>query len=184
MNIGHINLEKSLRGIGEHFVCLIDALHHLELRQYLLVQNVTLAKRLDMIAGVTVGPVVTTAITAACCLPHVDIVHIHHPAAVQSGLILTLTRSMPFVLTHRGPVPGLNPVTQSAYRRAAAVVCADDDTAAALLDYDPCLRIDVVPDATLPACDTEAYAGCRSAALHLEIYRRAAAKWRMPSLMV
>lgn len=184
MIIGHINLEKSLHGIGEHFVCLVDALHRQGVQQHALVRNVTLAKRLDAIAGVTVGPVVTTAITATCCMPRVDLVHVHHPSAGQAGLLLTLTRSIPYVLTHRGPMPGRNPVTQSAYSRAATIVCVDPADASALVDFDPGLAVNVVPDAIRPAGESEAHPGCRAAALHMRVYRRAAEKSRIPALLL
>ena len=51
VHIGHINLAKSFNGAGEHFVVLIEALQKLGVRQYLLVGNVALAKRLDLIAA-------------------------------------------------------------------------------------------------------------------------------------
>jgi len=182
--VGHINLKKSMHGIGGHFVSLVEALRQLGAEQHVLVRNVTLARRLDTIAGVTVGPVVTTAITAACCMPHVDVVHVHHPEAGQAGLLLTLTRSIPYVLTHRGPLPGMNPVTQSAYRRAAAIVCAERLDASALVKFNPGLRVYIVPDAGRPVTDDEAYVGCRAAARYVRVYQRAAEKWRMPALLL
>lgn len=126
MQVGHINLAKSFNGAGEHFVSLVETLQELGLQQYVLVGNVSLAKRLDLIDGVTVGPVVRSAVMAYCLMPHLDVVHIHDPSEGQSGLLLTLTRSIPFVLTHRGELPGRNPLTQAIYKRASGIVYQSD----------------------------------------------------------
>ncbi|MCP5091688.1 MAG: glycosyltransferase family 4 protein [Gammaproteobacteria bacterium] len=130
MHIGHINLAKSFNGAGEHFVKLIEALQKLGVQQYILVGNVALAKRLDLVADVTVGPVVRSAVMAYCLMPHLDLVHVHDPAEGQSGLLLTLTRSIPFVLTHHGHSPGKNPLTQAVYKRASGIIYQSDADAA------------------------------------------------------
>lgn len=130
MHVGHINLAKSFNGTGEHFVRLIEALQRQGTKQHVLVRNVALAKRLDIIDDVTVGPVVRSAVTAYCLMPRLDVVHIHDPAEGQSGLLLALTRSIPFVLTHRGQSPGKNPLAQAVYRRASGIIYQDDADAA------------------------------------------------------
>lgn len=130
MYLGHINLAKSFNGAGEHFVSLIDALQQLGVRQYILVGNVALAKRLDLIDDVTVGPVVRSAVMAYCLMPHLDVVHVHDPSEGQSGLLLTLTRSIPFVLTHHGESPGKNPLAQAVYKRASGIIYQGDADAA------------------------------------------------------
>lgn len=130
MQIGHINLAKSCNGAGECFVYLIEALRNLGVRQYVLVRNVALAKRLDAVDDVTVGPAVRSAVTAYCLMPQVDLVHVHDPSDGQSGLLLTLTRSIPFVLTHRQNLPGRKPLTQAVYRRAAGIIYQRDADAA------------------------------------------------------
>ena len=94
MHIGHINLAKSFNGAGENFVKLIEALQEQGVMQYILVRNVALAKRLDLIDNVTVGPTVRSAIMAYCLMPHVDVVHVHNGSDGQAGLLLTLTRSV------------------------------------------------------------------------------------------
>ncbi len=147
MRVGHINLETSFNGTGEHFVSLVESLREAGVEQYVLVRNVTLAKRLDAVAGVTVGPVVRSPVTACCLMPRVDIVHIHDAAATQAGLLLTLTRSIPYVLNHAGAPPGnRNPLTHAVYRRALRVLCRDDGDASILRHYDPSLRLEIVPD--------------------------------------
>ncbi|MDH3616418.1 MAG: glycosyltransferase [Gammaproteobacteria bacterium] len=130
MHIGHINLAKSFNGAGEHFVSLVEALQSRDVQQYVLVRNVALAKRLDLLDDVTVGPAVRSAVMAYCLMPHLDLVHVHNPSEGQSGLLLTLTRSIPFVLTHRDVPPGKNPLTQAVYRRAAGIIYQGDADAA------------------------------------------------------
>lgn len=126
MHIGHINLSKSFNGAGEHFVNLVEALQEHSVQQHVLVRNVALAKRLDLVQRVSVGPTVSSAVMAYCLMPAVDIVHVHDPSDGQSGLLLALTRSIPFVLTHRDEAPGKNPVMQAVYRRAAGIVYRSD----------------------------------------------------------
>ncbi|MGB5627550.1 MAG: glycosyltransferase [Woeseiaceae bacterium] len=130
MQIGHINLAKSSNGAGKHFVNLVEALQALDMRQHVLVRNVALAKRLDLVEGVTVGPAVRSAVMAYCLMPPVDVVHIHDPSEGQSGLLLTLTRSIPFVLTHRDASQLRNPLAQAIYRRASGIVYQGDVDAA------------------------------------------------------
>lgn len=130
MHIGHINLAKSFEREGGHFVELIEALQAQGTQQHVLVGNVELAKRLDQLENVAVGPVVRSAVTAYCLMPAVDVVHVHDPSAGQSGLLLTLTRSIPFVLTHEDQAQARNPLAKAVYRRAAGLVYAGDADAA------------------------------------------------------
>lgn len=126
MYIGHINLAKSFNGAAEHFVNLIEALQRLDTEQYVLVRSIGLAKRLDLVDNVTVGPTVRSAVTAYCLMPAVDVVHIHDPADGQAGLLLTLTRSIPFVLTRHDNAPGSGPLSRAIYRRAAGMIYESD----------------------------------------------------------
>lgn len=147
MRVGHINLATSFNGTGEHFVSLVEALEQAGVEQHVLVRNTALAKRLDAIEGVNVGPVVRSAVTACCLMPSCDLVHMHDPAAAQAGLLLTLTRSIPFVLTHRSSgVIGKNPLTQAIYKRASGIICLDESDIALLRHYEPTLRLHIVPD--------------------------------------
>lgn len=130
MHIGHINLAQSVNGAGDYFVKLVESLQKLGVQQYVLVANVALAKRLDPLDDVTVGPLVRSAVMAYCLMPRLDLVHVHDPAEGQSGLLLTLTRSIPFVLTHDGRSPGKNPLTQAVYKRASGIIYQSDADAA------------------------------------------------------
>ena len=126
MYVGHINLAKSCNGWGEHFVGLVEALDDQGVSQHVIVRSSALAKRLDLVENVTVGPTVRSAVMAYCLMPGVDVAHIHDPADGQAGLLLALTRSIPFVLTRRGRSPGRNPLAQAMYRRAAGFVYLGD----------------------------------------------------------
>lgn len=130
MYIGHINLAKTQNGAGEQFVQLIDALQSHGTRQYVLVRNAALARRLAAIEDVTVGPSIRSAVMACCLMPPVEVVHVHGAADGQAGLLLTLTRSIPFVLTRDDELPGRSPITQAIHRRASGVVYQSDDDAA------------------------------------------------------
>lgn len=126
MYIGHINLAESFNGAGEHFVGLIESLRRHSFEQYVLVRNVDLAKRLDLIDGVTVGPAIRSAITAYCLMPAVDVVHIHDTKSAPAGLLLTLTRGVPFVMTrHCEPGSAMNPLASVVQNRAAGFIDED-----------------------------------------------------------
>lgn len=127
MYLGHINLAESFNGAGEHFVRLIESLQKYNVEQYVLVRNIALAKRLDLIDGVTVGPVVRSPVTAYCLMPHVDVVHIHDRSSWSAGLLLTLTKTIPFTLTRRVSLDTTkNPLYQAAVKRASGFIEEND----------------------------------------------------------
>lgn len=147
MNIGHINLAPGFDNTAAHFVLLVEALHDAGVTQHILVRDAALARRLRLIEGVTVGPVVHSTVMAYCLLPHVDVAHAHDLGAGHAGLLLALTRSIPYVLTHRGRVAtSLSPLLQSIYRRAFRVLCQDDAELAMLRHWLPGIAIDVLPE--------------------------------------
>ena len=126
MYIGHINLAETFNGAGEHFVRLIESLRQHSFEQYVLVRNVDLAKRLDMVDGVTVGPVTRSAITAYCLMPAVDVIHIHDTKSASAGLLSILTRGVPYVMTrHSEPGNNMNPLTTAVQNRAAGFIDED-----------------------------------------------------------
>ncbi len=123
MYVGHINLEKDFNRTAINFVILVEALQQLDLKQYAIVRNVDLARRLDDVGNVTVGPAVRSPITAYCLMPPVDVVHIHDPSGWQAGLLLFLTKSIPFVLTQREAISGTNgSLANSIYKRASGLI--------------------------------------------------------------
>jgi hypothetical protein len=80
-------------------------------------------------------------------MPRVDLVHVHDPVAGQAGLLLTLTRSIPYVLTHRATTKLVgNPLLQAVYKRAAVVICQDDSEVAMLRHRLPGLALEIIPD--------------------------------------
>lgn len=185
MHVGHINLAKSFNGTGEHFIALVEALDRHDIRQHVIVQNEALARRVAIYTNVSLGPVTAAPVMAYCLMPQVDVVHVHDERSAQSGLLLTLTRSMPFVLTRRRrSMPSSNPLTRSLYRRAASVICTSKASAKALLAYDAAVEVDVIEDiARADSADFE-MTGNRIAAEHLRVYHRAAEKLHVPALLL
>lgn len=168
MLIGHINLAPTLRDAGQYFIRLVEALAQLNVEQHILVRDDNLARRLAAIDGVVVGPVVHSSVMAYCLLPRVDVAHAHDLAAGHAALLSTLTRSIPYILTHRGSIPtGNGPVMQSVYRRAARVLCQDDAEVAMLRHWLPGLGVEVVANVERNG----------SAASHLRAYQNSQ---RMP----
>ena len=147
LSIGHVNLAQSDTGLDEQFVGFVEALQTAGIRQHVLVRDVALAERLGAVDGVTVGPVVRSAVMAYCMMPALDLVHIHDMAGGQAGLLLTLTRSIPYVLTHAGSVPNANnPLAKAVYRRSLCVICRDDGDASIVRHYDPSISVAIVAE--------------------------------------
>lgn len=162
MQVGHINLAPVFGSAETSFVLLVEALRDAGVEQYVLVRNASLARRLGAIHGVTVGPVVHSPIMAYCLLPRVDVAHAHDLASGHAGLLLTLTRSIPYVLTHRGTVTiNGKSLPQAIYKRALRVLCQDDSELAVLRHWLPAVAAEVVPDVERNALATQ----------HLRVYQ-------------
>ncbi len=129
MKIGHICLAPAESETYEHFAALVEAIAatQIDAEQHVLVANVALARRLASCRGVSVGPVVTTAVMAYCLMPNVEIAHVHESKSGQAGLLLTLTRSIPFVITTKnGETSDMSPVARSVRQRAVRTIkCAE-----------------------------------------------------------
>lgn len=167
MRVGHINLAQAFNSVAGSFVTLVEALQNAGVEQYVLVGDASLARRLGGIDGVTVGPIVHSPIMAYCLLPQVDIAHAHDLVSGHAGLLLTLTRSIPFVLTHRGTIATTrNPLAQAIYKRALRVLCQDESEVAVLRHWLPGLAAEVVPDVERNA----------AAAKHLRVYQNSQRK--------
>ena len=151
MQIAHINLIESFDNQAARFIELVESVKKHGLQQYVVVRNRDIAKRLDAVDDVTVGPCVRTAITAHCLVPAVDVVHLHDRNSGSAGLLLVLTRSIPFVLSAdaTGETTS-NPITKAVQRRAAGLI--DPDIA--------------------------------DVATHLQIYRQAADRLRVPMMIL
>jgi hypothetical protein len=123
MKIGHICLAGESSEDCERLAVLVEAISRHNVEQHVLVASAGLARRLAGHSGVTVGPIVRSPVLAYCLMPNVDIAHIHDGDSGQAGLLLTLTRSIPFVLTaderiHSDP----SALTRSVLHRAACTI--------------------------------------------------------------
>lgn len=184
MRIGHINLAVSMNGTGEHFVRLVEALERHGAEQHVLVANHALAKRVSLYDNVSVGPVVKTPVMAYCLMPESDVVHAHGRSGGQAGLLMTLTRSTPFVLTRRSSKPvGKNPVSRSIINRAACIVCPSEIAAASINSDDFAVPVEVVDDISHESVESDE-ADARIAAEYLRIYRRAIDSWRVSTVLL
>lgn len=183
MHVGHINLEKSMNGMGEHFVRLVEALDRQGLQQHVIVANQSLARRVAICENVAIGPIATTAVMAYCLMPEVDVVHAHDPKSNQAGLVLRLTRSIPFVLTRRClHSPGRNPMSRSLIERAASVICPTEAAAQAALSINPSVPVDIIRDISFESDDE--HDENHVAAEHHRIYRRAVDTKRVPAMLL
>ena len=137
MKIGHICLAEEGSEDCKRLAALVEAISRHKVQQHVLVANVNLARQLAGYTGVTVGPVVRSPVLAYCLMPNVEIAHIHDGESGQAGLLLTLTRSIPFVLSadesiHSDP----SPLTRSVLNRAVRTIRNQDTEAAELAAHD------------------------------------------------
>jgi hypothetical protein len=120
MKIGHICLATEENPDHAWFAALVEAIAGHAVEQHVLVASIELAKRLAGCTGVTVGPIVRSPALAYCLMPNVDIAHVHDGESGQAGLLLTLTRSIPFVLTEdQRTADDASPLARSVLNRAA-----------------------------------------------------------------
>ena len=184
MIVGHINLDKSMNGISEHFVRLISSLDRQGIGQHVLVASASLARRVSGFENVLVGPVTGTPVMAVCLMPDVAVVHVHDSKSIQAGLVLRLTRSIPYILTRRGTTPpGRNPIARSMLARAAGIICPTEAAASAILDAGLTVPVDVLPDISSDASGDHTTDN-HIAAEHHRIYRRAVDTRRIPALLL
>lgn len=173
-----------MNGTGEHFIKLVEALNRQGIDQHVLVANQALAKRVSVYENVTVGPVVKTPVMAYCLMPDVRVAHAHDKSGGQAGLLMALTRSIPYVLTHRSSEAiGKSPIARSMFRRAASLICPEDQIAETLLADEMFGPVDVIDDISYDSAEGELMEN-RVAAEHLRIYRRAVDSWRVPALLL
>lgn len=185
MEVGHINLEASINGAGEHFVKLVEGLCELGVKQHVIVSNEALARRLAICNGVTVGQTVNSAVTAYCLMPKVPLVHTHDEASGHAGLLLTLTRSIPYVATRQSEhPPGSNAIVRSVYRRAVSLICPTQRAAEAVTGQGLGVPVDVIPTIRCRDVETPARIVRKVAAAHLRVYRRAVDSRRIPVLLL
>lgn len=184
MYIGHICLATSMNGSADTLISLVEALARQGVRQHVLVRNDRLARRLAICEHVVVGPVVKAPVMAYCLMPNVQVVHIHCDSGASAGLLLTLTRSIPYVLTCRAELAsGKGPLKQSTFNRAAGLIFPDKRIASRHSNADDRAPVNIVADSHC-GNGTNTQANNRIAAEHLRIYRRAADSGRIPALLL
>ena len=97
MRIGQICLVSGDQ--ASRFAAVVEAIDHLAVPQHVLVSDESIRRRLQRCPHVSVGQVVKSPVMAYCLMPEVDVAHVYGSRAGQAGLLLTLTRSIPFVFT-------------------------------------------------------------------------------------
>ena len=148
VKIGHISLEKEYGGSGNQLLMLAKALSNHDIEQHAVVRNPVLARRLSEYARISVGPLVNSPVTAYGLMPNVDLAHVHDNRSLKSGLLLTLTRSIPYVVTHRSlHPPPAHALAKSMYQRAEAISCVSEAVSKVMLAYCPDTPIDSIYDA-------------------------------------
>lgn len=146
LRIGHISLVASDDWPADAVLALVASVQDRGPTQFLLSSDEHVRRRAASFGGVVVGPTVRSPLSAYCLVPRVDLVHAHDLVAGQTGLLLTLTRSVPYVLSHvRFSGGNSTRLCRAIYRRAAAVICRDDAEVAILRHFDPALRIERIP---------------------------------------
>ena len=189
MRIGHIDLSVHISAAEEQLVVLVEALTSHGVEQHVLVRNPFLAKRLSVCTGVSVGPIVRSSVTASFLMPTVDLVHTHDTKAVNAGLLLNLTRSVPYVVTHRRfSTPGNSPVNRWKYRRSEAIICPSEDIASAMLDYVGDIPVNTIGDACndddVIDIENGRISAEKLAAEYLRVYRRTLDDHSVPAMLI
>ena len=178
MTIGHILLCHGKSAGFEHFVRLTEGIDLLGMRQHVIVANRELAARVSMYEGVTLGPTTHSALMAMVLMPEVTLVHAHDDEAGRAALLMNLTRSTPYVLTHRERnAPGWSPVRRSVYVRAETIIAATAAASKALDDDGIDTRIVDIQDVELPNIDYPV-------AEHVRTYRQAVDRLSVPTMLL
>jgi hypothetical protein len=189
MRIGHIGLSTHIGVAEEQLVVLVEALSTHGVEQHVLVRNPFLAKRLSVCAGVSVGPIVRSSVTAYLLIPAVDLIHAHDKKAVSAAMLLNMTRFVPYIMTHRQfSMPDNSPVRRLQYRRSAGIVCPSGDIANAMLDYASDRPVDTIGDARNTDDEIDAKNGrisaAKLAAEYMRVYRRTIDSRSVPALLL
>ena len=185
MLIGHLNLAREMNGAEEQLVLLVEALAAHGVHQHALVRSPALARRLAASHKLTIGPVVRSTVTACCLMPDVDLLHIHESRGLQTGLLLTLTRSIAYVATYRERnLPGSGPVTRSMYRRAEAIVCTHAETVTKMQRYARETPVLCFGDATAARPGTSQLCPAGMAAKYMRVYRQAVDRHSVPAMLL
>jgi len=123
MKIGHICLDTIDTGRLDRIAALVEAIALRGVEQHVIVASHALARRLVGFPRVSVGPTVRSPIMAYCLMPDVELVHVHDDKSGQAGLLLKLTRSIPFVITMNASIANdRSPLGRSVLNRAELTI--------------------------------------------------------------
>lgn len=135
MDLGHILLDRKGSDRDRDFLAMAENLDHLGVRQHFVVADDATARYLQRLAFAAGVDVTASPIVANCLISNVDLVHAHGYRAGRAGLIMTLTRGIPYVLTAiqngRGEAMSLK---GSVMRRARVLLTDDRVPVAELID--------------------------------------------------
>ena len=175
MFIGHICLSKDFGHTAKQLLWLVKGMARQGIQQSVVVRCAPLANRLMRCADVTVADLADSPLTAYSMVPKVDLAHVHDPDGVHTGLLLALTRSIPYIITCRQrAVPDESVIVRSAYQRAACIVCTTSATVDVMQVFCSTLSIDIVRDAG-DSTHPNSYLNDRvqqMAAAYMALYRR------------
>lgn len=185
MRIGHVFLASESEDTRQHLTALVRALSILGAEQHALLGDATFAQVLGSIEGVTVGPLVRTPIMACCLMPNVDLAHMHDIKGAQTGLLLALTRSVPYIITQRSwSVSTPNAIIRSVYRRARCIVCQSESDRINMRSQFPDSLIELIHNIGGAGSDVAEIPAERAAAEHMRLYRQMIDHGRLPALML
>lgn len=185
--IGHVNLSKRFDSSGTQLLLLTRALSKHGVRQHAVVRCPLLLEGLSDITNVSLGPLADSPVMANCVLPAVDLAHLHDTRSATTGLILSLTRSIPYIITIRGrAVPAHHAIARSIHRRAACVICTTDPMRETMRGYCPDTYVETISDArTVQENASDLYQSPRKmAAAYISIYRRTLNSFQVPDMLI
>ena len=123
MIVGHVLLQPESEEVMLSVLESIESLDRLAVRQFVLLADEAAARRLSVCPYVRIGPTVRSPVVANCLMADVDVVHAHDARSGQVGLLLTLTRSIPFVLSqHVSGASSPKAISDMIRRRARAIL--------------------------------------------------------------
>jgi glycosyltransferase involved in cell wall biosynthesis len=147
--IAHINLARTFRGGERQTELLVRGLAERGYAQRLIARgDAPLAPRLSDVPRLDVRPASGLWSAARACGGDTAIIHTHEGRAPQAAWWVRTRHRTPYVITRRVDAPlKRNPFTRGVYRRAGRVVAISKAIANLLAEYEPRLRIEVVPSA-------------------------------------
>lgn len=138
MKIGHLLLTTTPGPAAEQFISLVLKLDRLDIEQHVIAGDEDILRQLCACPGVDRTAAVRSPVEANSLMPPVDLVHAHDAGGARAALLLTLTRSIPYVLTagDDAAAPGPGELAAAISGRARAIFDSTNvDTATLLGTY-------------------------------------------------